>query len=463
MASAACTTWKSRSYEGGWHDWYTDFDQKSSDGYCWKSGSSTTYAFCFSFKTPSASKFHKSTSLSVTIPIVRTSSSFAKSGTLYFKLLTSDPTGGSITGNLKPSSSNYDASCSWSVSDLQVHKVSFTISSTSLNPDTTYYITVGGSKLIGIGYFKYTPSGGWWSATFNYDTYTDVTASKPTITDNKNNTFTIVGSAGTAGTNNAVNSTALYYRIGDSGSYTKHSSLTKAGSLTCAASATSQKVCAYTVVDGTYADKQSSTAELSIKNYQSPSAPGKPYLTDSSFKNGRLTVKQGWIFSWDAATATNTNSPVKGYWIRLWRLPKGSTDWVAVNNIKQVESGSGNTYMYLHSQTTPGYNSATWENTKTSLVINHPVNFGFAAGDKVQLEVAAYSKNGKSTPDQLWSPKNNGYYTLSDHYLVQNAGVINAKVDNSWKEGQVYVKVDGTWKEAETVNVKVNGSWKESQ
>ena len=62
----------------------------------------------------------------------------------------------------------------------------------------------------------------------------------------------------------------------------------------------------------------------------------------------------------------------------------------------------------------------------------------------------------------------------SDSYTVENAGVVNVRVNNKstqipeWKEGQVVVKAklsDGTtaWKEAEVVLIKTADGWKESQ
>lgn len=285
-----------------------------------------------------------------------------------------------------------------------------------------------------------------WRTTFAATTKTGttaeaVTAKKPTIIDNGNNTFTISCGAGTPGTNNDVISTTLYYRIGDSGSFTAATGLSKSGNLTCGASSKSQKVYAYSKVVGQYnTDESDKNHYATVKNYQPPKQPGKPELHNSSKKNGRLTVKQNWKFFWSEAGKTNDSSPVKGYWIRIWRWSKTNNSWSIPYTTQ-------------------------WEGTATSYTFN-PITYGFVAGDLVQFEVAAYSKNGAGA--KQWSPitsKWEGYdiYTISDSYLVENAGVVNVKVDSQWVEGQVYVKTTDGWVEAETVNVKTSDGWQESQ
>jgi hypothetical protein len=473
MATAKCTDWKARRYEGEWADWYTDFNKAGSDGYCYSSGN-TSKAYCFSFKTPAGSNFAKSSKIDFVIPVVRTSKNFATSGTLYFKLLTSDPTGGSITDNLKPSSTSCDASYKWSISDRQVHKVYFSISTSLLKPSTTYYVTVGGTKIIGIGYKEYTPADGWWSATLAYDTYTN--GSKPTLsfTDTKDYHLTISGTLG-RGDNNPLKAASLYYIVNDKNNINRQPAgddgITQYVNLGTTAGATYSKtidvpagtvnVIAVVYCTFTYGPKidfmgvPATTTGHTVFNiaYDSPGAPGKPNLEESSKKNGRLTNKQNWTFSWDSAVPGSTNAPIKGYWIRLWRWSKTyskNNGWRVVCDPQWADP------------------------TKTSFTFN-PVDYEFVAGDKVQCEVAAYSINAMDT--KLWSASTGTYkytqpdgktttldlYTQSDIYEVENAGVVNVKVSGEWKEGQVYVKVNGEWKEAETVNVKVNGEWKESQ
>lgn len=276
----------------------------------------------------------------------------------------------------------------------------------------------------------------------------------PTIylTDNKDNTVTISGKLGASGTNNELTGAKLYYTVDG----TDPSSSSSRKSLTIAATAESNynktisitaacTVKAYVLCEYKYNNTHASST-INVVYYAAPKNPGKPALTSNSFRNGRLTIKQNWTYSWTAAPAANTNSPVKGYRIRLYKngkLVTGLTN--GSNNI--ISKGTGaNEYLDR-------------ESTSCTITFN-PVDFGFKAGDTVQLGIFAYTRNGKNT--QLWSGDGKTQ-VLSDVATVQNAGVVNVKVGNAWKEGQVYVKVSGAWKEAETVNVKVNGSWKESQ
>ena len=283
--------------------------------------------------------------------------------------------------------------------------------------------------------------------TTNDTVATSVTAYDPEITNHGNNTFSIVASAGKAGENNKVNNTYLYYRIGDSGTYTKAESLTiSKKSITASSNAKSQKVYAYTVADGQYNDDTSKTVSLEIPNYKAPKTPGIPYLVSSSFKNNRLTVKQDWGWQWDLSSQANENSPIKGYRIRFFINNKNTKiiDYYDKKTVRSYELSKGD-WVYDRSSTSyPMPMSATDP--------EEPVK----PGDLIKLSVQAYSVNGTNT--KLFSTA-----AESDSYTVQNAGVIHVKVGSAWKEGQVYVKAGGTWHEAETVNIKVNGKWEESQ
>ena len=470
MASTVCAndTWTARSYEGGWHSWYTDFTQKSSDGYCHTNGSSITYAYCFSFQTPSITNFYQSSKLTIKIPVVRTGSGFAKSGTLYFKLLTSDPTpstnSGGINDNLKPSSSDCDASYSWSITDQQVHTISFNIASTSLKPNTRYYITVGGNKVLGIGYGpkdgagkNHTPATGDWVATLHYSTYTNGTDPSITITDRGDNTCLISGVLGTEGTNNKLSSATLYYTTNGEEPNSSDPDTTKV-SLTAKSGGSYSKSIAipsscsiiWAVVYCKFAYNQTNTKHTSksVKYYAAPGNPGIPTLTTGSFKNNRLTVKQNWTYSWTAAVGANTNSPIKGYRIRLWK--NGTTTPIkdsSGNQLSEIRSGSTGDYIYDR------------ESTSTSITIDPVIN-SFKAGDEVELSIFAYTRNGKE--EQLFS---GGAVTsvISEKTAVENAGIVKFKTAGSWVEGQVWVKANNAWYEAETVSTKVAGSWKESQ
>jgi hypothetical protein len=39
---------------------------------------------------------------------------------------------------------------------------------------------------------------------------------------------------------------------------------------------------------------------------------------------------------------------------------------------------------------------------------------------------------------------------------------VHVKVNNTWREGVVWIKVNSQWKEAEIVKTRVSGTWRES-
>ena len=445
----ACTGFAAKFHNDGWDN--VNGVDKAPDGWC-PTTTRTSYIASITIKnnqvsrprngqlitvikitSPDAGK-HRDAKLTVRIPFCRYEWS-DRTGYIFFKIFESDPTGYDPCNSGQPLWFTQDSAgvhkAYWDVGySTGANSITFNPVAVPAGNKKTYYLAIRASTMLSIGEMRSCT----YSFDYTYTTYTNVTANKPTINDNKNNNFTIVASGGNNGTNNKVKSTTLQYRIGSSDSWHDHSSHTKAGSLTCGASDATQTIYARTIAKGEMGDTStSSEASLSIKNYRAPSTPGKPALTGASFKNGRLTVKQNWTYSWTAATQTNTSSPVKGYWIQIWRLPKGGS-WTSV---KTQTLGVTTSYTF------------------------NPNDYGFAAGDQVQFEICAYTTNGLGT--WLNSTMSGGYYTLSSKTPVENAGVVNVKVGGAWKEGQVFVKVAGAWKEAETVNVKVGGTWKESQ
>ena len=458
MASESCTSWKARSYIGGWNSWTDDFTKEISDGYCYSSNSSPTYAYCFSFKTPSVTKFHKSTSLKFTIPIIRTSSGFATSGTLYFKLLTSDPTGDSLGANLKPTSSSCDASYSWSSNDQQVHKISFTITNDDLEPDTRYYITVAGSKVLGIGYLGYTPSDNWWQCTFNYSTYEDGTAPKIIVfSDQGNNTCLVSGKLGKSGSNNVLGNATLYYTTNglppdDSKDWTEALSLGKTSegsfSKTIPIPAGCTKI--YVIVYCEFTYNKTSTGNKSINIYAIPGSPGTPKI---SYTKKRLTIKENWKVTWAIAQAGNSISPIQGYRFRIYKKPAGGTKFTTIKlydtSGKLISSDMGTASNVIDHR-------YYCDMASVSMTID-PSKHDIVPGDTIKIGLYAYTRDGGG--DKLFSEGQQ----FSADYVVRNAGIVNVKVNGSWEEGQVWTKVNGVWKEAETVNAKVSSTWKESQ
>ena len=321
---------------------------------------------------------------------------------------------------------------------------SFTLSDTS---DSTVKVTLKVSA-----YTNSTSAYTTKETTINRKQWTNVAASAPTITDNGNNTFTITGKAGTAGTNNAINSTSLYYKIGAATtSYTKNSSLTLSNkALTASASTATQEVAAYTKVDGVQNNDTSSTTKLVVKNYQ---APGKvSNITISPKTKTRLTIKEAWNVAWNEATATNSSSPVSGYRIRIYKKAAGASSF---NTIKFYSKTTGE---LLSSDTGSGADRYYYDRgiSHGTTMTMYPDIQGILPGDTIKITMQAYSKNGNNT--KLLSDTSS-----STTYLVQNAGVVRVKVGDSFAEGLVYIRTNDAWKEADVIQVNVGGAWKESE
>jgi hypothetical protein len=226
-------------------------------------------------------------------------------------------------------------------------------------------------------------------------------------------------------------------------------------------------VTAEVVTDATYGPDVRVNAAVLIPNYIAPTKPTNVQLANSSFKNGRLTTKQPWTFTWNPAEANNDYSPVAGYSFRLYKNGE-AVDRIFCSGNELILDANGQD---IASRDLTAYSTC-------ELVID-PVLLGFEPKDTVQLGVQAYARNGlgKTT----WSLNNNtckySLYsgdtdvhvvgeneTKSTEYEVENAGVVKVKTpDHGWVEGQVWVKDASGWCEAETVLVKTSDGWMESQ
>lgn len=279
--------------------------------------------------------------------------------------------------------------------------------------------------------------------TFTRATWSDISKGTVSITDNGNNTFKISGTSGSGGTNNATTGWSLAY-----GYDTNYGNAASNGSsYNLAGTAASRVVYAKCTTTATRGSSAVATTSKTIYRYAAPGDVGKPALSSSSFRNGRLTVKQNWTYTWTAASAGTTNSPVLGYRIRMYKngsLVKGITAGSGSN----ISKGTG-TNEYLDRS----------GSTNCSITFN-PVSFGFEPGDTIYIGVFAWAANGAGSI--LWSGGGNTHVT-SDTTTVQNSGIMRVRPAGSWKEGVVSVKVDDKWIEADVVQIKADGKWKESE
>lgn len=338
--------------------------------------------------------------------------------------------------------------------------------------------------------------GEWWE-TFTrtpWYWYDNTAGSAPKITDGENNKFSITGYSGTAGSNNSITETKLQYKFGSGSWNTATGNSLSATSITAKATESSQKISARTRYKCTRGGDDdhyiySETAELNVKNYQSPSSPSNVTI---NYTKNRFTIKENWVITWDRSTATNDSSQVEGYRIRV--LKNGSTIRLkdSSGTILATETSPGNKD-YCYDFEDPAVTIAKYyvadDNEKNSIIpadevasydfngngridigdsvlaktnnldrtfIIDPIQNEFAPGDTVKIRLFAYSRNGLGA--QQWSSD-----VYSNELTVQNAGIMRVKVGGSWKEGQVHVKVNGAWKEAEVVEVKTSAGWKESE
>jgi hypothetical protein len=273
---------------------------------------------------------------------------------------------------------------------------------------------------------------------------TAVSAGTVSFTDNGDNTYTVTGKGGNAGTLNPVKSAKLKYTGGPATGVNCIDKVTKTASIPSDYKDENYPVEAEVTTTGTYGDPVTRAATGTVKYYKIPEAPGKPVI---SYEKTRLTTREDWTFTWTPAEAGNGNSPIKGYRLRLFK-----------NSEKILGLGLKNNSTYL-SKTT-GTNEYVDKLGTNCYIKITPSDFGFKTNDIVQLRIYAYTKNGAG--EQLFNGGGTPEASVhSEIYKVQSAGTVRVKVNGQWTEGIVYVK-DGQWREAEAVYVK-NTDWKESQ
>ena len=299
--------------------------------------------------------------------------------------------------------------------------------------------------------------------------------SKPTIVNNRNNSYTVTGYLGSAGTNNPMAKNVLYYTGADgkekqwpspstTDPWTVSKSHTVTVSFTPAATDTAdtRRITAYTKTFGKNYNKSTGVKSIistsNIRQYVQPTQPGKPVL---SWTKSRLTVKEALTYEWPKAKARNKYSPVMGYRLRLY---KNGT----VVNISNTDTKSTDPYFDTDVNTLKKGFSLKGQNDSSAKTIKltfDPAALGFAPKDKIKLKVLAYSRYGeKDKETNSGSLLFNQTSVSSDELVIQNAGIVNVRLNNKWVEGTPFVRLkNGTWQEADTVNVRISTTWKESE
>ena len=242
--------------------------------------------------------------------------------------------------------------------------------------------------------------------------WTDVTKGSVSITDNGNNKFTLKATDGKAGTNNAVvdNFYKWGYDTNYSNTFKSGDTITLPESL--GAGNATATVYAKVITDGTHGDNAEASTSLAVKHYHGPGNPGKPTIT---YTKSRLTIKENWKINWSTASAANGSSPVKGYRIRVWKVPKGGGTETTI----KIYDSSGN---LLSGDSADG----PWRYRYDRPVgTNYPIPMTFVTakhdiqpGDKIRIGLYAYTTDAQGT--KIFSADE----IYSNYYLVQNAGVV---------------------------------------
>lgn len=451
--------------KAGWHSWQTG----QSGGYA-----STWDAVACKFKIDSYSGTYSNTITKAKIKLKHRKSG---SGTFYFYIVSTDPTGVSLDSFKKNNSAfgsaGWSGTSAWKTDTYTVN------CSKTLTADTTYYLVVCGTNTIAeIGVSDF-------GLSFEYSYINDLSKpSKPSApTNNHDNTFNASCSEVSSPTGNTT-VTTLQYKIGSNGSWTNAGS---AGTRTLqrkshglAPGVAEVTVYARVSADPTYGSTETSDSSTGtkLKNYVAPSLPAKkPTVTKTKT---RFTIKEPWVVSWtgegQTSTQVNDSSPVAGYRIVLKVKKAGESSWNSVpikdsNDTTISRNPSSSTWHTIDTKDLGGKNSITI----------YPDKQKFAPGDQVVVGIRPYilwgaadppHNNSSSNANKLFNEAENDY-KYTDTITVQNAGIVRLQVGNdapSFKEGRVWVKMpdpnntnQSKWYEADIVKVKTSGGWKESE
>lgn len=213
MASDALTGLYHRCYNGGWNSWTT---VGSASQYI---GSANKYPYCLKFTVPNDNIINAT--LTFSFNIVKGSTSTGNSGTITWDIRTAGP----ATGTSKQGSSI--TSGTWSVSGITASSQQKTFSTSvisSLSKGATYYLWLTSDVL-----FQAYSGSSYYGGSINYTNYTACSA-PTTVTASgivaPSGTFTVSWSGASGGTNNAISSYQIYWKVSSDGSAPTTSSYT---------------------------------------------------------------------------------------------------------------------------------------------------------------------------------------------------------------------------------------------
>ena len=213
MATGKLTGLQHKCYNGGWNSWT---NVGSASQYI---GSANKYPYCLKFTVPNDNIINAT--LTFSFNIVKGSTSTGNSGTITWDIRTAGP----ATGTSKQGSSI--TSGTWSVSGITALSQQKTFSTSvisSLSKGVTYYLWLTSDVL-----FQAYSGSSYYGGSISYTNYTACSA-PTTVTASgivtPSGTFTVSWSGASGGTNNAISSYQIYWKVSSDGSAPTTSSYT---------------------------------------------------------------------------------------------------------------------------------------------------------------------------------------------------------------------------------------------
>ena len=213
MATGTLTGLQHRCYNGGWNSWT---NVGSASQYI---GSANKYPYCLKFTVPNDNIINAT--LTFSFNIVKGSSSTRDSGTITWDIRTAGP----ATGTSKQGSSI--TSGTWSVSGITASSQQKTFSTSvisSLSKGVTYYLWLTSDVL-----FQAYSGSSYYGGSISYTNYTACSAPTAITASGivtPSGTFTVSWSGASGGTNNAISSYQIYWKVSSDGSAPTTSSYT---------------------------------------------------------------------------------------------------------------------------------------------------------------------------------------------------------------------------------------------